>query len=377
MKKKLFAIAFIRCFVFLSVTLFTVACNGDGATSANSDLEVAFLESSRPSGLYAEVNIYEQNIKLSWNQSSKTNDFVVHLATESLSGKSLLEISQLADYQSYTVIGENSITLEQLSTEKPYYFIVTALIDSQESTPSYQIREKLSEIKVSAPNRLNDTGIQFGGNFPLGNDNKCSGEVIASQDCSHGRDALAATGRLTKVGGGRAGFDFTKLDMNGNPLPADAPEWACVRDNVTQLVWEVKQGGNWIIGDEGLHDADDFFAWYDTDDSRNGGERGDVNADVGLCYGYLAGEQDSFCNTASFSARVNAEALCGLTDWHLPSLQALVGIVDFSIHPSIDTTYFPTFNAIFLWNLYIKSEYGNGISLCIFLQWSDAAIAKK
>lgn len=58
---------------------------------------------------------------------------------------------------------------------------------------------------------------------------------------------------------GHAGFSFTKLDANGNELLANATDWSCVKDNVTGLIWEVKQGGNGTVGDEGLHDADDTY----------------------------------------------------------------------------------------------------------------------
>ena len=34
---------------------------------------------------------------------------------------------------------------------------------------------------------------------------------------------------------------FTKLDDHGNDLPDDAEDWLMVRDNVTGLIWEVKQ----------------------------------------------------------------------------------------------------------------------------------------
>lgn len=65
---------------------------------------------------------------------------------------------------------------------------------------------------------LNDTGITWGGNYPNGNNLDCTGETISEQDCSFGRDAEALAGTLTKVGGGNAGFDFTKLGADGSVL---------------------------------------------------------------------------------------------------------------------------------------------------------------
>lgn len=73
------------------------------------------------------------------------------------------------------------------------------------------------------------------------------------QDGRYGRDAAAAMGRLPKIGGGEASFDFTRVCMSGEdeghgacasppPLPTDLehPEpndWACLRDNVTGLTY--------------------------------------------------------------------------------------------------------------------------------------------
>ena len=94
---------------------------------------------------------------------------------------------------------------------------------------------------------LNDTGITWSGNYASGNNTECiasttpdGDNVVAAQDCSHGRDATH-----NDDSDGHAGFSYTKLDSNGVPLAnqnadyATTP-WACVRDNVTGLIWEVK-----------------------------------------------------------------------------------------------------------------------------------------
>ena len=91
--------------------------------------------------------------------------------------------------------------------------------------------------------KLNDTGVVWGGNFPKGRNNACIGETIAQQDCSLGRDLTYSDDEV-----GHAGFDFTKLDVDGRVLPTEAEQWHCVQDNVTGLVWEIK------TNDGGLHD---------------------------------------------------------------------------------------------------------------------------
>ncbi len=184
---------------------------------------------------------------------------------------------------------------------------------------------------------LNDTGITFGGNYPWGNNSDCSGETIAQQDCSHGRDVTH-----NDDSDGHAGFSYTKLDADGSELPASASSWSCVRDNVTGLIWEVKQGGNGIKGDEGLHDADDRFNWYNTDPASNGGSDGSIGDAADSCFGYTAGVESTYCNTQAYTARVNAAALCGASDWRMPDITELDSIINFDReNPAIDTDYFP------------------------------------
>jgi hypothetical protein len=161
-------------------------------------------------------------------------------------------------------------------------------------------------------------------NYPSGNNASCTGETIAAQDCSHGRDATHKDDS-----DGRAGFSFTKLDSNGNALPAAASQWDCVRDEVTGLTWEVK------TDDGGLRDADNSYSWYNPDPASNGGVSGFQNG--GVCTG-------SECDTHSYVIAVNAQsqALCGAKDWRMPWLGELRSIVDYGrTSPAMDLAYFP------------------------------------
>jgi hypothetical protein len=75
--------------------------------------------------------------------------------------------------------------------------------------------------------------------------------ALPGQDGRFGRDAASPA----KVGGGVAGFDFTKLCMDGTTNCAAAPsnaaspaasDWACTRDNVTNLIWSLQtQNADW------------------------------------------------------------------------------------------------------------------------------------
>lgn len=183
---------------------------------------------------------------------------------------------------------------------------------------------------------LNDTGITWGGNYPSGNNPTCTGEEIGAQDCFHGRDATNYDDS-----DGHAGFSFTKLGDNGVALANQAVDyatmpWACVKDNVTGLTWEVK------TSDGGLHDQNDTYTWYNTDPAANGGSNGEANSSYDTCEGYVSGNAATYCNTEAYVARVNAAGWCGKSDWRMPTLKELEGIVSFATpRPTIDKNYFP------------------------------------
>lgn len=183
--------------------------------------------------------------------------------------------------------------------------------------------------------------------------------VPAGQDAVYGRDALAAQGQLSKVGGGAAGFDFTKLDNNGDDLPASATSWHCVRDNVTGLIWEAKQ----ITPAENLHDPDDTYTWYQT--SNNNGDPGTQDGS-GTCFGYSAADAASYCNTSAFAARVNNSQLCGYSDWRVPSSEELLSIVHKGrFNPAIDTGYFPYTKSDMYWASSLNAN-DTGIARFVF-----------
>lgn len=117
--------------------------------------------------------------------------------------------------------------------------------------------------------------------------------------------------------GGNNVFSFTKLDANGNDLPATATDHACVRDNNTGLIWQV-----------------------------NG-------------------------QSADFDA-LNEARLCGRTDWHIPNSSELFSLVDLSYYqfgeriPLINMDYFPdatasgyrTTEKFHSYNLIVSFGYG-------------------
>jgi hypothetical protein len=185
--------------------------------------------------------------------------------------------------------------------------------------------------------RQSDTGIQLCAG-PFVGSGVCTAEYPQGQDAHHGRDALAAAGLLGKVGAGDAGFDYTKISNSGEPLSSSAPlgsgvdDWACTRDNVTGLVWEIKRA-------ESGHPrgVNHKYTWLNMQSpDGNLGSLG-TNLTCGQTLGVLTP-----CNTETFVAAVNAAGLCGAHDWRLPTRTELLGIVNYGRRdPAIDSTYFP------------------------------------
>jgi hypothetical protein len=161
---------------------------------------------------------------------------------------------------------------------------------------------------------LNDTGIELCAD-EAGELADCPVEGLPGQDAEFGRDLTH-----NDDSDGADGFSFTKLDAEGNDLPRSATAWSCVRDNVTGLIWEVK------TNDGGLHHGGHTYSWYRSD-SPDG----------------VPGEWAYGANTEQFVAAVNAERLCGFTDWRMPTPAELLGILDYcDAYPgvSVDKTYF-------------------------------------
>lgn len=153
------------------------------------------------------------------------------------------------------------------------------------------------------------------------------------QDCRYGRDAAANAG-MPKIGGGNKGFDFTKIANDGSALDASVAlgtgpkDWACTRDNVTGLIWEVKTTS-------GLRSQSHTYTWHNSNGSVNGGLVG--TASGGRCFA------TGRCDTEKFVVDVNATALCGFTDWRVPKVKELENIVEFieNSRVTIDLTFFP------------------------------------
>lgn len=189
--------------------------------------------------------------------------------------------------------------------------------------------------------KLNDTGWTTCSDTSVGR-LACPVTGFAGQDGDYGRDALARAGKLAKIGGGSAGFDFTKIANDGTVLPASAAlgtgtkDWACTRDNVTGLIWEVK------TADGGLRDIYNTYSWYNPDNTTNGGYAGTQGG--GVCTGGIS------CDTQGYATAVNTLTLCGKNDWRVPKQSELRSMLDNSNIPTIDSNYFPYTGTDWFWS---------------------------
>ena len=101
--------------------------------------------------------------------------------------------------------------------------------------------------------------------------------------------------------------DYTKLDAQGNKLPNNAKSWACILDNRSGLIWEVK------TDDGGERDKDNEYRW--------GGEG---VSDVAL--GDYEGNNQRYASRWDHFGRIyrdwdrlvdaaNSERLCSFSNW--------------------------------------------------------------
>ena len=107
----------------------------------------------------------------------------------------------------------------------------------------------------------------------------------------------------------------------------------CVKDNITGLVWEGKNSSGSRLGTS-------TYTNYDGDGL--GQKSGGANA--------TQAEIDASTNSIGYKNSVNTSALCGYTDWRLPTKEELQGILASSGSPRIDITWFPNTQAFAYWS---------------------------
>jgi PKD repeat protein len=225
-------------------------------------------------------------------------------------------------------------------------YVVTLLATDNQGGPAMNQQTVTITTGVPVPvatGKLNDTGITASQCYSAGSNAlvACTSagaiSLNAAQDGMQGRDVAVAT---NSAADGKLGFAFTKIAANGQALPASATNWACVQDNVTGKVWEVK------TTDGGLRDWTKTYTNYDSTAS--------AQFYNGTAYVNPTQVQiDAATNSVGFKNAVNAVGLCGANDWRLPTPDELQGLVDYGVAypgPTIDATWFPNTQGDAFWS---------------------------
>ncbi|MEH6448862.1 MAG: thrombospondin type 3 repeat-containing protein [Oleispira sp.] len=188
-----------------------------------------------------------------------------------------------------------------------------------------------------------------------------------SDDCAHGRDA-EANAAVNKIGSGIGAFDFTKISVAGAEMSATATEddgWACTRDNVTGLTWEVKSD---VSTDDPsdkakhrryLHYKEHLFLTYDPSlpigygNEKTAYPADVVSANLDCDTGPDTKNIEANCRSDLYINRLKSEyqadgGLCGIENWRLPSIYELDSIVSYDLPDTsaysnrflVDTNFF-------------------------------------
>jgi len=164
----------------------------------------------------------------------------------------------------------------------------------------------------------------------------------------YGQDALYITNPQS----------YTKLDENGNGLPFSATEWIMVQDNVTGLIWEVKQDKDDIQNYANPHDADNKYTWYDSNPETNGGDPGTPGDGT---------------DTEDFINVLNSANFGGYNDWRLPAIKELSFIRNMEIYnPAINTDYFPNTVSSYYWS---STPYAHYSSYAWYVYFSNGYVS--
>jgi Protein of unknown function (DUF1566)/Repeat of unknown function (DUF5648) len=150
------------------------------------------------------------------------------------------------------------------------------------------------------------------------------------QDGMVGRDVTSPA-----AADGKLGFSYSNV-----PKPAGGvfAKTECVKDNVTGLMWEGRPN-------TGVRSNQNLTNFNSTTEPQ----KWDVT--VNALVTVTQAEIDAITNSVGYQSYVNSIALCGYTDWRMPSIDEVDTLIDTSNMPfaHLDITWFPN-SALNIWS---------------------------
>ncbi|MBV1842848.1 Lcl C-terminal domain-containing protein [Photobacterium ganghwense] len=163
--------------------------------------------------------------------------------------------------------------------------------------------DELARLGVTAGQTLNDTGLSRHLNLATGQMTAEPDPGAPGQDASYGLDVTDG------------GFQFTKLDSKGQPLPVSSTTWQCVRDERTGLIWEHKADDA-----RSYRDKNRMFAFETASHQPHQKEIAAASCQT---------DGVSVCTTQEYVTRLNQDNVCGKSNWRLPTLNEQYDLLDF------------------------------------------------
>jgi PKD repeat protein len=243
------------------------------------------------------------------------------------------------------------------------YTVTLTVTDNQGATGVLTGLVTVNPPAAVATGVLNDTGVTDLQCYQLGSDTlvdcnsvaaigtftipNTASTTFAPQDGMQGRDTQLGSNIATD---GALGFSFTKIGASGQVLPANAPQWSCIRDNVTGLMWENKTFSN---NAGGLRDSTKQFTHYDSTTANQlptGGAPSQAQIDAPT-------------NSIGFRNAVNAEGLCGATDWRIPESGEMLSIFNHNNQQAqgLDSAWFSSYFGVTANYIFITASASAGL----------------
>ena len=230
-----------------------------------------------------------------------------------------------------TVVEKPAITTQPASQSVVTNSTATFMVTATGGAPlAYQWKKNGTDISGATSNTYTTPATSMG-------DNAAVFAVVVSNSAG---TATSSNATLTVTAADVVG---TRYSLVGNSSGGTYALTECVKDNSTGLVWEGKPT-------TGIRAARTTYTNYDSTTSfqKSSGRENATQAEI-----------DASNNSIGYRNSVNASALCGYTDWRLPTKDELLGIVASSGIPKIDTTWFPNTQASVYWSLspYVGGSY--------------------